>query len=240
MAYPHTIFGWFLELLFPYRCLSCRRYLDREYICRPCFNRLPIKGQGECVGCSRPSPDGMTCILCKDGYQLDQLMVVSDFNDPAVAMLIRRMKYGFIRDLVEPLHRLSRKYLLYRAKKGRSFIQDNPLLVPVPLHIVREQWRGFNQAALLGESIAGTYQLELVHALECTRHKTHQAEILERNRRIENVRGLYQCIDPNLIRGRKVMLIDDVCTTGATLNECAAVLKASGACSVSALVIARG
>lgn len=240
MVYPHKAFRWLSELLFPHRCLVCGRHLDKNYLCRKCFNALPVKRQGECVGCGRPTPDGLTCAFCKAENPLDRLLIVSDFNDPNVALVVKRMKYSFIKDLIGPLHELTRKYLNLRAKKGRSFLEGNPLLVSVPLHPRRENWRGFNQARLLADALAAAYQTETVPALARVGQRSPQAEIENRDRRLENARGLYACVQAAAVRDRNVILIDDVCTTGATVNECARVLKDSGARSVSALVLARG
>ena len=134
----------------------------------------------------------------------------------------------------------TRSYLKLRAKKGQSFLAENPLLVPVPLHYRRENWRGFNQARVLAERLGRAYQMAWAEPIVRTGYRDPQADIEDRNQRIENARGLYACVQPVLAQDRHIILIDDVCTTGATLNECARVLKAAGAKHVSALVLARG
>ncbi|HZZ99206.1 MAG TPA: double zinc ribbon domain-containing protein [Candidatus Paceibacterota bacterium] len=240
MAYPQKLFQSLLELVFPYRCLACRQYLESGHLCRKCFNSLPIKGQSECVGCKRSTPDGRTCAFCRPTNPLDRLLIVSDFKDPVVAGVIKRMKYSFVYDLLDPLHGLTRKFLSQRARKGESFLVGHPLLVPVPLYIRRENWRGFNQAAELSRRLATAYQIESLSLLKRLEHRTAQAELESRGERLANVRGLFAVFDSQKIVGRNIMLIDDVCTTGATLNECARVLKDAGASSVSALVLARG
>jgi len=240
MIYPQKLLADALELFFPHRCLSCRRYLDDSYLCSKCFNALPVKRQSECVGCKRATPDGKTCAFCRADNALDRLLIASDFKDPVVAGLIKRMKYSFIADLIGPLHGLTRKYLQLRAKKGLSFLEGSPLLVPVPLHIRRENWRGFNQARLLSDKLAAAYQIESSDALARVGQSQNQAEIEDRSERLKNIRDLFAVSDKQKVAGRNIMLVDDVCTTGATLNECSRVLKDAGALSVSALVIARG
>jgi len=241
MFYPHSLLNWFVDLIFPYRCLSCGKYLDREYLCRPCFNALPVKKQNECIGCQRPTPLGKTCVFCRETYVVDQLFVASDFKDPIVASAIKLFKYRFLQDLAQPLSQLTFKHLDHLAKRDHfSVVQGNPLLVPVPLFKTREYWRGFNQAELLARAIARHYRLDVGEGLVRSAHGTPQAELEDRPERLSNVRGLYTCINPDMFRGRSVILVDDVCTTGATLNECARVLKDAGAVSVTALAIARG
>lgn len=233
--------NWFTDLIFPYRCIACGKYLDHEYICSVCFNALPIKKQNECIGCHRPTPLGKTCTFCRDSYVVDQLLVVSDFKNPVVASAIKLFKYRFLQDLAEPLSRLSFKYLSHLAKRDYfSMVQDNPLLVPVPLFKTREYWRGFNQAELLAQLIARHYRLDIASGLVRSAHGISQAELEDRPERLSNVRGLFACTQPELFKGRKIILVDDVCTTGATLNECARILKNAGAVHVTGLAIARG
>ena len=235
------MFNWITDLIFPYRCIACNKYLDHEYLCQRCFNALPIKKQYECVGCKRPTPLGKTCVFCRDVCAVDQLLVVSDFKNHTVASAIKLFKYRFLQDLAQPLSQLSFKYLDHLAKHNHfSIVRDNPLLVFVPLHKSREYWRGFNQAELLARLIARHYRLDVSAELIRTTHRISQVELKDRPERLSNVRGLYVCKDPELFRGKNIILIDDVCTTGATLNECARVLKDAGAASVTALAIARG
>src|SRR6185369_2121311 len=162
MNYPHRFMNWVVDLIFPYRCVICAKYLDKEYLCQTCFNSLPIKKQYECVGCKRPTPLGKTCTFCREENPLDQLMIVSDFKNPDVASIIKLFKYRFLSDLAQPIGELSSKYLNHIAKRDRfSIIQGNPLLVPVPLHKTRECWRGFNQAELLAQLVARKYRLDV-------------------------------------------------------------------------------
>lgn len=215
--------------------------MDKEYLCRPCLNKLPVKKQNECIGCRRPTPLGKTCVFCKDAHALDQLFVASDFKDPTVASLIKLFKYRFLSDLAEPLSQLASKHIDHLAKQSHfSIVQGNPLIVPVPLHRTREYWRGFNQAERIACLLAKRYRLDLSESLVRVANSTSQAELEDRPERLSNVRGLYACLSLKMVQGRAIILVDDVCTTGATLNECARVLKEAGAISVSALAIARG
>ncbi|MEK9157643.1 MAG: phosphoribosyltransferase family protein [Patescibacteria group bacterium] len=172
---------------------------------------------------------------------MDQLFVVSDFKNRDVESLIKLFKYRFLIDLAEPLGLLASKYINHLAKRDHfSIVEGNPLLVPVPLHRTREYWRGFNQSQLISGLIAKRYQLDTNENLICVAQGIHQAELEDKEERLSNVDGLYSVISPEVFTGRNIILIDDVCTTGATLNECAKVLKSAGAKSVTALAIARG
>jgi ComF family protein len=137
---------------------------------------------------------------------------------------------------------LTKKYLKWLTmEKKFNIFESNPLLVAVPLHLRRLNWRGFNQSELLTKALADTFQMEIVvDVIERVGSAIPQAEIKNREERLKNLNGVFKIRNEDKLIGREVILIDDICTTGATLNECAKVLKANGASKVVALVIARG
>jgi ComF family protein len=241
MSYPHRVFNWLIELVFPFQCVECRRFVTRGYLCKQCFNSLPIKKQYECIGCQRPTPLGKTCTFCKDDWMVDQLLVVSDFKNKKIAGALRFYKYRFLKELAQPITLLTFKYLDHIAKRDHfSLIQRNPLLISVPLSKTRENWRGFNQSEIIARSTARHYRLDFGFGLSRVRQNTPQAELEDRSERLLNVSGVYVPINVEVFKNRSVVIVDDVCTTGATFNECAKVLKAAGANYIIALAIARG
>jgi len=230
---------WFLDLIFPIRCLGCS--LFGRYVCRSCLNSIPLRQSFECVGCKRRVPFGRTCILCRHDNAVGELFIVANYKDKLVERIIRYYKYRFIGDLSAPLFLLVRKYFkTVIARKNFNPFLDNPVIMPAPLHWRRLNWRGFNQSALLAKALADYFQLEYADPLIRLRTSSPQADIKERDSRLQNVVGLFACRDKKAIDGRSILLVDDVCTTGATLNECAKTLKAAGAVKVAALVVARG
>jgi len=149
-----------------------------------------------------------------------------------VATALRRLKYQDRSDLARPLGDLLR-----RAARDAALRAD--LVVPVPLHPTRLAERGYNQAALLGAAAARELGAPLeARALLRTRPTSQQAR-LPRAQRLENVTGAFRVRVPAQVRGRHVVLVDDVATTGATLAACLAALRESGAAAVTALVVAR-
>ena len=100
MFYPRLALNFIIDLIFPYRCIVCGKYLDHEYFCQACFNALPIKKQNECIGCERPTPLGKTCAFCKESWAVDQLLVASDYKNTSIASAIKFYKYRFLSDLV--------------------------------------------------------------------------------------------------------------------------------------------
>ncbi len=240
MNYPQKSIIWFLDLIFPIRCIGCGKF--GAYLCKKCLGTLSIKKNFECIGCKRNTPFGQTCYLCAKTNSVDQLLIAADYNNPLVEKTLKFLKYRFISDLERPLFVLVKNYLKWLTlKKDFNVFGANPPLVPVPLHSRRLNWRGFNQSELLAKDLADTFQMEMAgDIIERTINATPQADIKEREERLKNLNGIFKIWNKDKLMSREVILVDDVCTTGATLNECAKVLKENGASKVIALVIARG
>ena len=240
-SYPHRLLSYLADLVFPYRCLACSAHLDKRYICGDCSAKMPIRMRLECIGCRKTIPGGITCEHCRAHYDVDRIFVVSEYNDPVVAAAIKALKYKFLSEMAQPLVQLAVTYIQNQSALHHiAFVGENFTVVSVPLHRRRENWRGFNQAALIARGLADRYRLEYKDCLVRTTHLTPQANIEDRNQRFENIKNAFSCPLPEGIKDKNILLVDDVCTTGGTLNECAWILKKDGAASVSALVIARG
>lgn len=242
MNYPQKSIMWLLDTIFPIRCIGCGDFGD--YVCRGCLGAIPIKKTFECIGCKRNTPFGQTCFLCAKTNSIDQLLIVADFRDSLVEKILKFFKYKFISDLEQPSSVLIKRYLKWLTlNKKFNVFEANPLLIPVPLHQRRLNWRGFNQSELLAKNIADTFQMEMADdVIERIIHTVPQADIKEKEERLKNLNDIFK-IRKNRscdLLGREVLLIDDICTTGATLSECAKVLKQNGATRVIALVVARG
>ena len=236
--YPQRTLKFAMDTVFPIRCVGCGEY--DVYFCDSCLATVKVKKDFECIGCKRPAVEGNTCINCRNDFSVSRLFVAADYNNKLIEKALKLVKYGFIKDLSEQLTAIAKIYT------DNLFSQDNfnvfagsPLLIPVPLHKKRLNWRGFNQSEIFAEKIAAKHGLELgLNILVRTKSRTPQADIKNRESRIINIAGSFKCL--NELQGRNVILIDDICTTGATLNECAKALAEKGAGTISALVVARG
>ena len=229
-----------MDLIFPIKCINCGKFGD--YVCRGCLRTISIKKNFECIGCKRNTSFGQTCHMCAKKNFVDQLLIVADYKNPLVEKTLKFLKYKFITDLRWPLSILIKRYLKWLTlDKKFNIFKDNPLLIPIPLHPRRLNWRGFNQSELLAKNLADTFQMEIaLDIMERTVNATPQADIKEKEERLKNLNGIFRIKNGIRITDREILLIDDICTTGATLNECAKVLKDNGASKVIALVIARG
>lgn len=145
---------------------------------------------------------------------------------------IHQLKYQNLRALAVPLAKMLREYLIASPL-------DVDVLVPVPLHRKRLRERGYNQAKLLAQELTKLINKPVVDdILVRRRHTPPQARTTTLEERTRNIAGAFACRDHSL-RDSRVLLIDDVATSGVTLNACAAVLKANGAAAVWGLVMAR-
>ena len=243
--YPQYLLFWILELVFPKKCVICAKFNDsgfNGYLCKKCLNTIPTNHKFECIGCKKLVSLGKTCNLCNKTNYIDQLLVVADYKNQTLIKLIKLFKYRFIEELRFPLFLLTKKYLLQLAKsKKLNFLEENPVVLSVPLYTRRLNWRGFNQSDIIANLLAENFHLEKgKNVISRTGKSKPQAEIKEKSERLNRLKGLFKIICADKIVGKNILLVDDVCTTGATLNECAKVLKENGALKITGLVIARG
>lgn len=229
------------DAIFPPRCVACDAlpYDPRDrYLCRACAGRIPVSASGQCIGCARATPQGVACSSCAPEWNISALYAATHFQHPTVRTALHAYKYGCIEDLHRPLGRVVLR-ALKRMSRTRNIFSENPIIVPVPLHTRRLNWRGFNQAGRIAELVAHATQQIYAPATLMRTHHTETQVHHSRTERFLSVQNLFSCPHPSLVKGKSILLIDDVCTTGATLDACATALRAAGASSVSALVIAR-
>ncbi len=185
-----------------------------------------------CPKCGKPQSSGTLCPGCI-GRQTEMDGIRSPFRfDGVVRQAIHQLKYRNLRTLAMPLSELLKDYLAANPIPGQ-------VLVPVPLHPKRIRERGYNQSSLLAHKLGKLINLPIVDdcliRLRPTPPQARTSTVAERR---SNVARAFSCRDHRL-QDKQVLLIDDVSTSGATLNACAIALKAAGATSVWGLVLAR-
>jgi ComF family protein len=160
-------------------------------------------------------------------------MIGAYYEEGALKEAICAYKYKSIRALAEPLSDLLIDHL------QKFPLSSNPVLMPVPLHKSRLRQRGFNQAGLLAEKVAKVFDFDYEENVLFRNRKTKPQVELSGRARHENIKDAFRCKNVEKIERRDILLVDDVCTTGSTLEECAKELKNSGAKRVWGLVLAR-
>ncbi len=222
--------GIALDLLFPQHCVGCGK--EGEFLCYSCRQSLPRITPPLCPRCGRPQPSGILCPSCVSwSAKIDGIRSPFRF-DGTMREAIHQLKYRNLRALAVPLAKLLQDYLITNPVPAE-------ILVPVPLHRKRLRERGYNQSSLLARQLGKLANLPVADdCLIRQRHALSQARTATVEERQSNVTDAFACRDHRL-RDKQVLLIDDVSTSGATLDACAAALKASGATSVWGLVMAR-
>jgi len=185
-----------------------------------------------CPRCGKPQASGILCPAC-GSWQAEIDGIRSPFRfDGVMRQAIHQLKYRNLRALAVPLAKLLQDYLTTSHVPGEA-------LVPVPLHQKRLRQRGYNQSRLLAQELGKLINLPVVDdCLIRLRHAPPQARTSTVDERRSNVADAFTCRNHKL-RGKQVLLVDDVSTSGATLDACAAALKAAGASSVWGLALAR-
>lgn len=227
------------SLFFPAICAVCSEALEvGEYLCATCSGRAPRITAPFCAKCSEPFAGAISetfsCANCAHRPLHFESAVAAYRSRGIVRKLLHEFKYGKQRHLRYPLARWLGETMDDPRLRGRQL----DVLVPVPLHPARERDRGFNQATLLAELLSAATSIPLSAMLERIRYTTTQTAY-DRAERMENLHDAFRLRKNADVRESRVLLIDDVLTTGSTLSECARVLKAAGAISVHAATAAR-
>jgi ComF family protein len=233
------IFSAAASLLYPATCVVCSADVSgSEYLCADCRRRAPRIVPPFCAKCSEPFPGAITqafsCANCEHRTLHFDCAVAVYRSRGLVRKVLHQFKYGGQRHLRYPIASWLAESLSDPRLRGRHF----DLIVPVPLHPARERERGFNQAALLAELIAVPAAVPSRPVLQRIRYTTTQTAY-DRAERMENLHGAFRLRKNRDVRGLRVLLIDDVLTTGSTLSECARVLRRAGARSVHGVTAAR-
>ena len=242
-----NIFNKLIDLIYPPRCHICQEFLWQEGVkkdqeelpfCQTCFNDFYEITSPICPICGRPFVSGIEedhiCESCLRKWPFYNALVAPYLYDGALMAAIHQFKYAGKIYLANSLGRL----LCLFAKEWLKEMEDC-LMLPVPLHPKRLRERGFNQSLLLARFLTDVFDTELdflsLRRIRYTRPQTG----LQRDERRKNVRRAFELKDPHVAKGRTVILVDDVATTGNTLNECARTLKRAGAKEIFCLVLAR-
>ena len=210
------IFKFILDLLFPLRCLGCRR--EDFWLCPSCFEKLPLD----------PSYERFERIL---------VFSASDYEKIIIKKIIKTCKFSSIQELAQAAGKLLvRGVLKFPEIKDLLEHEDNLLIIPIPLSSRRQAERGFNQSLIIAQELSDYFNIPILDELKKTERQA-QSE-LSANKRTKNITNAFSWTGENLA-GFKIILVDDVVTTGATLAEAAKILKKAGAKKVIGLAVAR-
>ena len=218
-AYIYKISNGVLNLFFPKFCFGCQK--EGEYLCQDCRATLEVSGFHQKF----------------QTKNLDDLYFAINYRNSLIKNLIQKFKYEpFVKELREPLSSLILNHFQLMDKPPNF---TDFLLVPVPLEKRKIRWRGFNQAEEIGKELSNFLKIPLLDDVLIKIKETLSQVELSGKEREENIKGVFVIKNKEKIEGEKILLVDDVYTTGATMKECARILKEAGAKEIIGIVVAR-
>jgi ComF family protein len=226
-----------LDFIFPPRCFGCDKEIDKGFVCDKCFTQVTTNALGTCPVCGLPKSDNEECEhrLFLSGvrpHTLSRIRALGKYQPPYKG-LVHNFKY-------QNKKKISKVLGLGLA----NLVNSDPVLsradyiIPIPLHPARMRERGFNQSLLLAQEAAFGSGITLLDCLK-RRKNTKSQTRFDYALRMKNIRDAYQMKADlsTFVKDRRVILVDDVITTGATLTEAAKVLKENGAADVYGIVV---
>lgn len=239
--------SFLLDWIYPPRCRFCHTLLARgpdDCFCARCREKVRPVAHPLCPICGRPFLDAGgedhlcgSCLARAPHFDWARAWACYPTGEPdehPLREVIRRFKYGRKLSLGRPLGRIM-------ARECGIFFDGCPIdvILPVPLHTKRLRWRGFNQALVLAREVGRRWAIPVdPFVLVRSRETDPQTQLNEEERR-KNVRGAFAVASGKSVDGKIVLLVDDVYTSGATVNECARTLRRAGASGVQVLTLAR-
>jgi ComF family protein len=220
------------DALFPPQCVACHAAIDHQYafVCQKCFDAIELNTALYCPICMGRIGDMRHPCHRDAGY----LLAPATFYRDPIPALIHHFKY---KKLIR-IQLLASALLITYLKRLNLPLEDF-VFVPIPLHPARQRERGFNQALLIAELCATYFRRPLVMALTRVVKTKQQASLTQTQQRYKNVANAFALNPSACVRGKKIILVDDVSTSGATLAAAAHMLKSTGARTVIGAVVAK-
>lgn len=238
MRFYAEVKTYVLNLLFPIACFSCKE--EGAYLCPTCREALPMLPPA-CFACKKLVPQdgktsaGRTCKPCRKKSFLYASFSPFSYGHPVIRDALHYLKYRRARGAAPLLGEM----LFLSLAFYQVALPEDALLIPIPLHKSRERTRGFNQSHLIAQELAQklhlTFRTDILKKIK----KTAPQMELSREARLMNLAGAFAVSDADAVRNRTCILVDDVKTTGATMEEAARVLKNAGAGKIWAITVAR-
>lgn len=224
-------FSYLIDFLLPGICIVCRKEINQGLICNDCLNLVIYLHPPYCPHCGRPIDKAKTCAYCRSEKNLDYGRAFTLYVPP-VDQMIHHMKY-------RGKTNLARFFGLGMAGviKSDFYLRNADFITPVPLFWWKRLRRTYNQAEIISRIIQEDTSIPLIEVLKRTKNTRTQTK-LDHKKRQKNIHNAFALKKGINIKGKKVVVIDDVMTTGATIKECARVLKEKGAEKVYSLVAA--
>lgn len=226
----------FLDILFPRRCFGCG--FIGSYFCLDCQKKLVLVEKDRCFYCHRASYLGLTHPACRQKDGIDGFVAPYQYNN-LLKKIIKNVKYRLAREGMKEFFIITGPAIAEKLHPYKK-IDTSYCLLPIPLHPTRLKERGFNQSEILTSLISNILGLDRIDILIRKKNTPPQAKLKKVKERFNNLRGAFAIKKEGLAKDKRVILVDDVVTTGITVREAAKSLKKAGARSVIVFSLAKG
>jgi len=245
---------WTLDIVFPPLCLVCRKHPKSQkekelFFCNTCRDEVAVATSFFCSKCRKRLIRLKLCTVCKkekdDEEEIFVLAAASSYKNKVVQEIIHTLKYKKVKGAIRPICFIIEKYLntiRNLPALGAGGEIKNFTIVPIPLNRSKERKRGFNQALLIAETLLKYLDTNLPiesGALVRVRETKSQTEIKGYKSRKKNIAECFKIKNPEKVKGKNIILVDDVFTSGATMREAVRTLKKAGAKKVLGFVVAK-
>lgn len=237
------ISSFILDILFPKICVVCSK--EGALICAPCIQFLEPLPFSLCPSCSKKTIEGKIDISCRnDGIRISRFFTALPYKNTYVKTLIWQSKYPphYAKELLKDAASILIRFLVlqkFDALTSSPKEAHKIVLVPVPLHYKKLRSRSFNQAEIIAEAISSQFSIPIaINTLIRNRETKSQTKMKPLKRTI-NILDAFTVNAPSTIKGKTIILVDDVYTSGSTINECARVLLKAGVKTVWGITLAR-
>ena len=243
------LINFLIDSLFIKKCFLCGKQKN-TYLCKTCLKSLRFKEQ-TCLKCGKNSLNGEFCLKCQTNFTYQGVLVAGDLKNINLKKAINFFKYNFIKEvgyhlglfLFQFFKEQNESNPIIFKKTTKKFNSKNSIIIPVPLSKKRQRWRGFNQSLILSQVVSTKEKIEIFDGLIKKRNSRNQAQ-LSLNERRGNLKDCFSFKNEDealkALRGKKIIIIDDVTTTGSTLEEISQVVKKKNPKEIWGLVLAHG
>lgn len=233
-----------LDTIFPIFCVGCKK--EGEWLCADCFSAIILADKQFCPLCGKISEFGKACGRCKGKSALSAVISCGYYHNPILRKSIGALKYDNAKEIVPQIEKLIIQFVeKYGFLKSHFSVRggNNTVLIPVPLHKKRLWSRGFNQAEIIAKILSKNFNLQINNNILKRKIATGEQAKMKSEERENNVKGAFILLNKNKeeICEKSIILVDDVYTTGSTMQECARIIRARVVVDkVYGFVLARG
>lgn len=225
-----------LDTIYPKKCIICNK--DDTFLCLDCLQNIKIKTKQKCIVCGKKNNCGKLCPECSNRFYFQYSVIATNFKNKDVSIIIKTFKYRFVSELGKNIGLIMFTLINDLQEKEvefKEFLDTKPLIMFVPLHKKRLNWRGFNQAQIIAEYLSEKMNLNVNYSLSREKNSKTQTN-LEKEDRLQNAKDIFACNAD--LNKKNIILVDDVITTGATVKYASKSLKQANAGKIMTLAFA--